>query len=183
MKNTDCLVEVIRAISELNLPYMVVGAYSSNAYGLSRSTNDADIVIQYREGCLRELSKLVGSHFVVDPQMALEVRTGSVRNVLRYRPTDFEIELFRLTDDPHDQTRFERRRKVLLPALGVEVVLPTAEDVVVQKLRWQRDKDLADVRVVLEIQKDRLDWNYIRHWTDCHQTTHLLDKLLKDLSS
>ena len=156
---------------------MLVGAFSSNAYGYPRATKDADIVIEYEDGVLSKICGALGCDFELDPQAAFELMTGSVRNVLTYSPTKFEIELFRLGNDPHHQQRFARRRRLLLPDLRVEAVIPTAEDVVIQKLRWQRDKDLADVRIVIAVQASRLDWSYIQSWTDQHGTTALLNRL------
>jgi hypothetical protein len=101
--------------------------------------------------------------------------------VRRYTPTKFEIELFRLGKDPHHQERFARRRRLPLPDLQIEAVIPTAEDVVIQKLRWQRDKDLADVRIVMAVQAARLDWSYVQQWTDQHGTTELLNRLKSQL--
>jgi hypothetical protein len=46
--------------------------------------------------------------------------------------------------------------------LGRTTWLPTAEDVVVQKLRWGRPKDLEDARDVLAVQgTESLDMAYI----------------------
>src|SRR5437868_128163 len=75
----------------------------------------------------------------------------------------FTMELFHLSEDPHDQERFRRRRRVKL--FNREVSLPTVEDVLVTKLGWclqgQRSKDWDDVRNVIAIQGDRIDWNYV----------------------
>jgi hypothetical protein len=65
--------------------------------------------------------------------------------------------------------------------LQIEAVIPTAEDVVIQKLRWQRDKDIADVRIVIAVQAAQLDWSYIHYWTDQHGTTDLLRRLRIEL--
>jgi hypothetical protein len=177
----DALVQVIRVLQTLEVPYMIVGAFSSNAYGYPRATKDADIVVQYKEGLLTTLCTSLGADFKFDPQAGFELMTGSSRNILTYVPTKFEIELFRLGDDPHHQDRFARRRRLVLPKLQIEAVIPTAEDVVIQKLRWQRDKDIADARTVISIQAERLDWSYIKSWTDKHGTSELLDRLRAEL--
>ncbi len=109
--------------------------------------------------------------------MSFELKTGSIRNILTFKPTKFDIELFRLGKVPHHQMRFSRRRRLKLPDLKVEAVIPTAEDVIIQKIRWQRDKDIADARLVIQVQADKLDWDYIRHWTDQHGTSELLERL------
>lgn len=177
----EALIDVIRVLQTHEIPYMLVGAFSSNAYGYPRATKDADIVIEYVEGVLTKIRDSLGSDFKLDPQTGFEIMTGSVRNILIYTPTKFEIELFRLGKDPHHQARFSRRCRLRLPDLQIEAVIPTAEDVVIQKLRWQRDKDIADVRIVIAVQAARLDWSYIHYWTDQHGTTDLLRRLRIEL--
>ena len=177
----EALIDVIRVLQTHQIAYMLVGAFSSNAYGYPRATKDADIVIDYEEGVLKKICDSLGSDFKLDLQTGFELMTGSIRNILTYTPTKFEIELFRLGKDPHHRERFARRRRLPLPDLQIEAVIPTAEDVVIQKLRWQRDKDLADVRIVIAVQAARLDWSYIQHWTDQHGTTELLNRLKSEL--
>lgn len=156
---------------------MLVGAFSVNAYSVPRSTNAADVVIDYHSGDLAKIRQSLSSDFVVDSQLTVELHTGSRRNILTHRPTLFDIELFHLGGDPHDQTRFKRRRQLLLPDLQIEAVIPTPEDVLIQKLRWQRDKDLADARLLIDVQGERLNWEYIYHWAEQHDTADLLKRL------
>ena len=60
--------------------------------------------------------------------------------------------------------------------------LPSAEDVIVTKLRWaeraKRGKDYEDVRDVIAVQGDAaLDWDYIHRWAAEHGTRTLLDQI------
>jgi len=78
--------------------------------------------------------------------------------------------------------RFERRRPFPSQQLSIRAVIPTAEDVIVMKLRWfalaKRGKDRDDVRDVIAVQGDEsLDWDYIHHWTAEHGTRTLLDEI------
>ena len=173
----EALVEVISVIQELQIPYMLVGSFSSNYYSYPRATKDADIVFQYSDGDLGRIRQRLNDDFELDLQMNFETITGSIRNVLTYKPTKFDIELFRLSDDAHHRQRFRRRREVAVPELSVAAVIPTPEDVIIQKLRWQREKDIDDARKVMQIQWDRIDWEYVRSWTDKHGTTELLEEL------
>ena len=85
------------------------------------------------------------------------------------------MEFFLLSDDPHYQERF--RWRVSHPLLGRNVWFPTPEDVVITKLRWGRPKDGDDVRDVIAVQADNLDWGYIHSWCDRHGTRALLEQI------
>jgi hypothetical protein len=53
----------------------------------------------------------------------------------------------------------------------------TAEDLIIQKLRWARRKDFDDIVNVLTVSAIGLDWKYIKEWTERHGTTALLEEL------
>ncbi len=179
MENSSfaALAEVLRLLTRLEIPHMVVGSFSCNAYAMPRSTKDADIVVDFGTEDFNRVTDELGPDFYVDRQMSFETITNSVRNVITYRPTKFDIELFRLSDDPHHQARFSRRRTESIPSADLVADIPTAEDVIIQKLRWQREKDVSDARNVIHAQLDNLDWDYLHRWTDQHGTTELLEQL------
>lgn len=112
--------------------------------------------------------------------------TSTRRELLRVKGSLFQIELFRLSDDPHDRTRFERRRKVQIFA-NPGVFVPSPEDVIVQKLRWshaaKRPKDFADVVAVMQVQGPVLDWSYIEKWCAEHGTLELLTEAKAEAAS
>ena len=167
--------QIVDALNAVAVPYMLVGSLSSMFYGIPRSTVDADFVVQLEDKPLRTVLEKLPTSFRLNPQMEFETATGTIKNVLRIDDTDFLIELFRLSSDPHDQARFERRIKV--DYFGRDVWLPTAEDVIVMKARWMRNKDHDDIRDVISVQGKTLDWNYIDHWASQHGTLDSLHKI------
>jgi len=177
---------VIEALEAEGVPYMVVGALSSSVFGIPRATKDVDIVLQLqtREPLLR-LEERLSEVVEFDPQATFETMTGSVRHILtaKTRPP-FIVELFELGSDPFVVERFSRRRSEWSGQINRRIFLPTAEDVVVQKLRWGRPKDLEDARDVLAVQTpDRLDMAYITKWCEIHQTSGRLKTLLDEIES
>ncbi|MDF2375076.1 MAG: nucleotidyl transferase AbiEii/AbiGii toxin family protein [Verrucomicrobiales bacterium] len=174
---------VIETAEKLGLGYMLVGGLSSMAYGIPRATKDADLVMAVGPGDLDRLTAELGDEFTLDPQGTFEMVTGTMRYHLRIADTTFEIELFLLSTDPHDQSRFERRVPVRLDHLnGVTASIPTAEDVIVMKLRCyyiaQRGKDREDIRDVIAVQgDDAFDRDYIHSRTYEHGTRELLDEI------
>ena len=181
MKSEGAIVGVIDAIEALSIDYLVVGALSSNAHGVARSTVDADIVVATDSKGVVSLAKYLGPDFRLDPQISFETITHSRRNKVTYLPTQFEIELFRINDDPHHQSRFARRIRKHLSDINRDAWIPTADDVIIQKLRWARRKDLDDIANVLAVSAKLLDWDYLRHWTTTHGTWELLNQLQSEL--
>ena len=179
MNANDIVLDFIHAFDELAIPYMVVGSYSSNLYGRPRSTKDADFVIQCPDAAMAALRAKLGKKYTFDPQMSFESVTGTMREIITHPSTAFTVELFHLSDEAHDQSRFARR--IQRDFDGERAWLPTPEDVVITKLRWskqgQRAKDLDDVREVLAVQK-QLDLPYIRHWCDHFKSRDLFERIL-----
>jgi len=177
MNSEQATAQVVGLLEEIGIQYMLVGAISSNAYGIARATNDADIVAAFDAAGLAQLVRRLGPEFRLDRQMQIETITGSVRNVLTFVPTSFDIELFRLNADEHHQQRFARRRRQWISELQRDAWIPTAEDVVIQKLRWARRKDLDDVQNVIAVSGHRFDWDYINEWTTKHGNRELLNEI------
>ncbi|MFM8275168.1 MAG: hypothetical protein ACKODX_22945 [Gemmata sp.] len=180
MTSEQALARVIEALEHEGVAYMLVGAVASNLYGVPRATNDADVVVQFDSFDLRAFCQRLGSDFALDPQMMVEGFTGTVRNVITFMPTGFQIEVFRLGEDPHDRERFARRCQQPVPECPCAAWVTAAEDVVIQKLRWARRKDLDDVVNLLTVSGGILDWDYLRRWTGAHGTTGLLEQLRQE---
>lgn len=185
MNSNDAVVAVIDAICRANIPYMIVGSYSSNFYGVARATRDADIVIQTDGDGMHRLVGELTSTVKLDPQSSFETITGTYRYVVHVLGSTFQVELFLLSNDPFDQCRFSRRQAVR--SLDRDIFIPTAEDVIVQKVRWasrgRRTKDIEDARLVIQMQRERLDWDYIRGWCDQHGSRETLEPLIADENS
>lgn len=181
MTSNQVVLHVLATLDQLQIPYMVVGSYSSNTYGRARSTQDADIVVELGRHNISEIASALGSEFRMDPQSILEFNTQTVRYVAQHVESAFKVEFFLLSGDPHDQTRFLRR--IHIDFLDTQAWLPRAEDVVVWKLRWavraNRQKDREDAFMVLATQRGNLDINYMRDWCAKHGTLPLLDEMLK----
>jgi len=183
MTGEEATLAMADALEACGIHYMLVGSFSSNFYGVGRSTKDADFVLQLEGKSLSELTEYLGPAFKLDPQMLFETFTDTTRHIVNVEGTQFEIELFYLSTDPYDQSRFQRRQQVKI--LGHLAYLPTAEDVIITKLRWakqgNRPKDKDDVRNVIAIQAERLDWDYIHQWCEEHDTRPLLDEIRESL--
>lgn len=183
MDTAEIAQRVIASLNQLGVNYMVVGSFSTNFYCVPRATQDVDIVIE------RDLTKVArgvrdaNDDLRLDPQLGFESVTATTKALLISADGGFHVELFGLSKFPHDLRRFERRTKVEL--LGQPTWIATAEDVLITKLQWAtqtgREKDISDVRNVIAVQHETLDWPYIEHWCGEHGTLEKLSELRTQL--
>ena len=173
--------QVVKALEECGIPFLLSGSFASNYYGIPRSTRDADFVLQSQRAVGPDFAQQLGEDFILEPQLSFETNTGTFRQVLRLKKKTFKVELFLLSQDPHDQARFSRRREVQL--FERRVWLPSPEDVVITKLRWARGKDKDDARDVMAVQQGKLDWAYIEEWCRRHGTLALLEEIQRSIST
>lgn len=162
---------------------MLVGSLSTNFHSTVRSTKDADFVIRAGLGDTARLVARECETLRLDPQFGLESVTATQKLMLRSGSDDpFVVELFGLSDDPHDQERFRRRKCVGWN--GRPTWIATAEDALVTKLRWSqsagREKDIVDARNIIAIQADALDWPYVEAWCERHGTRGVLERLRRE---
>jgi len=181
--NTDEVVSgVIAILNSENVPYMIVGSLATNFYCVPRSTQDGDFVVETPLGKLAGAISRASGQLRFDPQMGFESVTATKKIVLHTVEHDFEIELFELSNDEHDQARFARRINVEL--LGQSAWIATIEDMIVTKLRWARDagreKDILDLRNLIAVQQDALDWPYVESWCERHGTRDVLERLRRE---
>ena len=175
MTTNDVMLLVADALNRARVPAMLVGSFSSNYYGIPRSTEDVDFVVHLQSELTADFARLLGEPFEADPQLKFETNTGTQKQEFTVKGTEFKLELFRLSDDAFDQERFRRRQRVVIA--GRDIWFPTAEDVVVMKLRWFRPKDRGDLVDVLTVQRGKLDWAYIEHWCWIHKTLGRLEEI------
>jgi len=184
--NTDHIVTaVVDYLNEHEVPYMIVGSLATNVYCVPRSTEDGDFVV---ESTLAPLARQICQRHPdvqFDPQLSFESVTATNKVVLRTEGHGFEIELFELSSDAHDQERFSRRVRV--ETMDRRVWIASLEDMIITKLRWSqhagREKDISDARNLIGVQRDHVDWSYVEAWSDRHGTREVLDRLRKETSA
>jgi len=174
---------VIDACEAEGVDHMVTGAFAYSLYGIPRSTKDVDVVLSLPSGdaAIKVAARLAPS-VEFDEQAQFDTLTWGKRLVGTSREIPLKVELFELFDDPFVLEQFARKRRMFSAQIGRYTWLPTPEDVVVQKLRWGRNKDLDDARDVLAVQgPESLDMAYIESWCDQHGTTGRLQAALSGI--
>jgi len=175
---------VVNACEAEGIAHMLTGAFAVSYYGVPRSTQDVDIVIDLSApAAFNQLAARLHGHVTFDPQVQFDTLTWGRRHVgtTVLRPP-LEVELFELFDDTFVREQFARRTKVTLRSAGRSLWLPTAEDLIIQKIRWGRSKDIDDARDVLFVQGPaNIDMHHVGRWCSEHGTRDVLDEILREL--
>ena len=183
----DALVPLVDAFLSLGIAYNIGGSIASMSYGVTRTTLDADLIAEIRNEHIAPLVERLQHEYYIDADMISDaVRGRSSFNVI-HLPTMFKVDVFILKATDYDRQSFLRAD---LRPLDIEPNSPlffveSAEDVILNKLRWYRlggevsERQWDDVLGVLRVQSDALDMNYLRHWAGALGISDLLDSVLQ----
>ena len=176
----DVTLHVVRELDRLGISYLVVGSLASSLHGIPRSTQDADLVVDLPASKVAQLVSALGDDFYVEIDHARDaVERKTSFNVI-HLDTMFKVDLFVLGDAPLDQLEMDRRQRFQLSD-EVPLEVASAEDTVLQKLRWYQlgrgvsDRQWQDAVGVLRVQAGKLDRTYLEE----HARALGVDKLLR----
>lgn len=175
----DVTLRVIDALNACGSPYMLVGSFSSNLYGIPRSTKDADFVLQLESDLSPVFYQSLGNDFEIDPQLKFETNTGTFKQEMRFQDTPFTVELFRLSDDPFDRERF--RRRVPAKLFGRPHVRAKGGGCHHDEGALVQGQGSARHQKRQTVQRGKLDWPYIENWGRQHGTLALLEEIRRSV--
>jgi hypothetical protein len=180
-------VRTAKELERLGIPYLLGGSLASMLHGEPRATLDVDFALHMTAEQARELAVAMEREFYVLPDALVEAaRTQGMANVI-HRASYLKVDL-------HVRPRLGHHREEIRRALpmqvgdseGDTVRVATAEDVVLQKLRWYRlgnevsDRQWRDVAGVLKSRGSTLDRSYLEHWARELGVSDLLARALLD---
>jgi len=158
------------AFDRLGLKYAVGGALANNYWGIVRTTVDADCLVAIPalkyQALIDELSALGATlrdaEGIESPVSVAGLREQIQReHFCRLTCRSIPLELF----SPVIPLQHEiLRRAAALPLENRDVRVTTAEDLILLKMAFHRQKDVGDVRGILRVQQTRLDLEYLRRW-------------------
>jgi len=171
---------VIARLDRCNISYMVAGSVAANSYMPARTTNDIDIVIQLQETDIDKLISTFENDFYINSREAIQdsIRRHYPFNAI-FLATAAKVDLIPIKPDAFAQTEFKRRRIVMVQNEKYWYVTP--EDYIISKLKSyvasKSERQLFDLKNVLETQKDKLDFAYLNHWFDVFNLRQEFEKL------
>jgi hypothetical protein len=164
----DIFRRITTALERADIGYMLTGSFASTHYGVLRSTQDIDLVIEATPAQLRTfVEALADEEYYADLNAALEAhKRQTMFNVIDLA-TGWKLDLIIRKSRPFSQEEFRRRQRISLH--DVPLFVASVEDVVISKLEWaklaQSRRQIEDVAAVLKVRRDVLDQAYLSHWT------------------
>jgi hypothetical protein len=184
----DVMLLVVAALEKLDITYCIGGSFASSIHGLSRSTNDIDLVAAFKPKHAKTFAAEIQDDFYAD-DLAIS-RAASERrsfNVIHF-DTGFKVDVFVSKARAFDDNQIERRqRRIVRPGQETAAFVATPEDTVLAKLEWYRrgnevsDQQWRDVIGVLDVQWGKLDLEYLRHWGAELGVSDLLEEALDEV--
>jgi hypothetical protein len=182
------LAPVIDAFEQLNIPYHIGGSVASAALGVARSTVDVDVVAEIFPDQVQPLCAFLEARYYIDEEMIREAISQRGSFNLIHLETIFKVDVFLPQNTPYDRQAFERAVETPLDITPAARLyrLATAEDVILNKLRWYKmtggasDRQWRDVLGVLKVQSSSLDFKYLQKWASDLDLTDLLKRALDE---
>lgn len=154
------LVALAQCFADADIPHAFGGAHALAYYATPRATVDIDLnvfVPATRAAEVLALLRRLGAT-ADDPALVSRIeRDGQVRVFWETTPLD----LFFSYDPLHDSS-MQRRRSVEFGVDRIQVL--SAEDLMVYKIVFDREKDWRDMAEMVYAASESLDFDYVRDW-------------------
>lgn len=178
--NNEALVALqplIAVFEHLGVSYRVGGSLASSIHGLARATMDADLIANIELKHVPALVKALQGAYYADAELISDaLKSGQSFNLIHLE-TYIKIDIFPLASRSYDQISFNR------VFIAEDTNFITAEDSILRKLEWYRlsdgsERQWRDVAGVLQMQKDQLDFEYLKHWAAEMNLSDLLERAI-----
>lgn len=174
---------IARTLEDLGVRYLIGGSLASSVHGEPRSTNDVDLLVDFRARHIGPFVEAIRADYYVSEQAIREAVGSSHPFNVIHMDAAVKVDLFLAGNDPFDLERLEVRQRLLLPTEPeTPVYVDTAEHSVLRKLEWYRrggevsERQWRDVVAILRIQGPRLDRSRMSRWAPRLGISDLLER-------
>lgn len=179
--------EVTRILESLGVKYVIGGSLASTTYGRVRTTLDVDLVADLHLEHVNPFIQALGNAYYMDPILTREAIERHSSFNLIHLETMFKVDIFIPKQRPFDRQQLARgvKRAFNKDEDGFAYVA-SPEDTILAKLEWYHlggevsERQWRDIQGIIEVQGDRLDYDYLRKWADSLKVTSLLDRALSE---
>ncbi len=178
---------VAHVLESLEIRYIIGGSLASSLHGIPRATHDVDLVAEIATHHIPDLVDALHTTFYIDTEMIREAIRYQRSFNLIHLETMFKIDVFILKSDAISQEEMARRQSYQLSANAEETLfLTSAEDIILHKLIWYQlggqvsERQWTDVRGVLQVQQQDLDYAYLERVAEQRNVLSLLQQAIAE---
>jgi hypothetical protein len=180
----SALEQVTAALGSAGIRYAIGGSVASSARSMWRTTMNVDLVAVIQPRTVKPLLRALGPDWYGDEDTACRaMESGSPFNVIQMKLA-MKVDIFPAREE-FDIRQIERATVMRLGEEQVPLIVTTAEDILLAKLRWYADggrvsdRQWNDITTLIAVNLD-LDWMYVRDWAGRFGVTDLLEKAIAD---
>jgi hypothetical protein len=179
---------VAEILESLSISYLVGGSVASGIWGEIRYTQDIDLVADIKASQISSLINAFSPRFYLSEIAIREaIKLGQSFNLIDNQ-TGWKIDIFILTQDPFQQSRFQQRKRISVNEMGQNLNFSSAEDTILQKLIWYRmtqkqsPQQWRDILGILKLQQSALNLDYLQQWANTLQLSTELEQAFRESS-
>jgi hypothetical protein len=166
LSQNEFLQNTIEKLQQAGIDYVICGSMAASFYGITRSTQDADIIINPTKEQLTNFLNLLGNTYYVSKDAALEAfKREGMFNIIEIENA-CKADLIIKKQSAFSEEVFRRKRKENL--LGKDLYILSPEDSILSKLLWAKpsrsELQYKDVMKILEARAGTLDMKYLNKW-------------------
>jgi hypothetical protein len=182
------LLPLIDALDAFGIPYYLGGSVASSTYGVSRPTQDADVVADIQIKHVISLVKRLEAEYYIDADMIRDAIHHQSSFNLIYLASMFKVDVFLPKPRPFTQQERLRARKEVIEEGTRSFYLSSPEDIILNKLEWYKmgneisNRQWNDIIGVMRRQSKTLDLAYLQHWAVELSVLELLERAFAETS-
>ncbi|MBL7993962.1 hypothetical protein JNM05_01200 [bacterium] len=176
----EVLLDVTGKLESAGIPYMISGSIAGNMYAEPRFTNDVDVVVHITKNNKEKIVALFGKEYYISEIAIDDAFAGAgMFNIIQNKWV-IKCDLILLKTDAFSQSAFDRKLKEKIE--DKEVYFISAEDLILQKLLWQKGlasyTQIQDIKKIISARPNTLDRNYLMAWAVKLDVADILSKYL-----
>lgn len=170
--------QIVSVLEDLRVPYMIGGSVALSVWATPRMTHDLDIVVDMPEQLIADFcNRFSQERYYIDAEVmrtSFSPKNHAGMGMYSFIDTEagLKVDLFSLRDDDPAQQSALSRRVIAEVVEGVKAYVYTAEDLLVQKLRWyalsESQRQFRDCMNLLLSDLSRpvplISWDYVENW-------------------
>ena len=183
--------EVLDALEEAGVQYLIGGAVAVWGWGEARTTRDFDVVVDLPLEQMAGLSDSLRAREMLAPvevMLDLYMSPADLPINAIHMPTGYKLEIFLLRpDDPLRAIALQRRLLVDFgPSIG-EAYVHSPEDLILYKLQYyslsSQPKHIRDIgSIIAMIGDDSLEHDYLTQWIDRLKLNEIWKEIQEQMS-